>query len=138
MTARRAKTAAGYSLIELVMFIVILGILGAALFSAFGIALQGSGDSYPNSDAARLAQERMELILAQRRALGFAGFTAASFDPCTATPPSTQAVCAAIPAGYTVSAAFTGNWGGDANYKTIAVIVTGTGQAALAALVGNY
>lgn len=132
------RTQNGYSLIELVIFIVIMGIIGTALFSGFNTALQGSSASDFGAKPMRLAQERMELILAQKRALGFAGFTAATFDPCTSTPPSTQPVCTAIPAGYSVSSALATDWGGDTNYKVITVSITGKGQATLTALVANY
>ena len=135
----RPKLEAGFSLIELVVFIVVVGILGTALFAAFSTALQ-QGASGPDlsTSAAQLAQERMELILAQKRVLGFAGFTAATFDPCTSSPPSTQAVCTAPPAGYTVSATLADNWNGDTNYKVINVSVSGKSQESLIALVANY
>ena len=129
----------GFSLIEVVVFITVLGILGAALFTAFSTALrQQASASDISTSATQLAQERMELILAQRRAQGFAAFTSTTFDPCTASVPSTQAVCTVIPAGYTVGATFTDNWGGDTNYKVIDVAVTGPSQASLTALVANY
>ena len=135
----RLKPETGFSLIELVVFIVVVGILGAALFAGFSTALQqGASGTDLSTNATQLAQERMELILAQKRVLGFAGFTAATFDPCTSSPPSTQAVCTAPPAGYTVSAALTDNWGGDTNYKMINVSVTGKSQESLIALVANY
>lgn len=129
---------AGYSLIELVVFIVVLGILGVALFTGLSTALMTSAVSPAGIDATQLAQQRMELILAQKRRLGFAGFVSASFDPCTSAPPSTQPVCTSIPAGYTVSSTLSTNWGGNTNYKVITVTVTGKEQAALVALVANY
>ncbi len=136
--AREISPQSGYSLIELVIFIVIMGIIGTALFSGFNAALLGSSTPELGAEPMQLAQQRMELILAQKRALGFAGFTATTFDPCTSTPPSTQPVCTAIPAGYTVNATPPVDWGGDPNYKTITVSVTGPGQATLTALVANY
>ena len=133
-----AAAMAGYSLIELIVFIVVLGILGAALFTGFSTALMTSASSQPGLDATQLAQQRMELILAQKRRLGFAGFVSTTFDPCTSAPPSTQPVCISIPAGYTVSSTLTANWNGNANYKVITVTVTGKDQASLVALVANY
>ncbi len=136
--AQKTISQCGYSLIELVIFIVIMGIIATALFSGFNTALLGSSAPELGANPMQLAQERMELILAQKRVQGFAGLTAATFDPCTSTPPSTQAVCTAIPAGYSVSGALAANWGGDSNYKVITVSVTGPGQATLTALVANY
>ena len=136
---RHAGPQTGFSLIEVLAFIVIAGILGAALFTAFTTAtrLQASASDI-GAAAVQLAQERMELILGQRRTLGFAAFTATTFDPCTAAVPSTQPVCTVIPAGYTVGATLADNWGGDTNYKVITVAVTGPSMATLTALVANY
>lgn len=131
-------SAKGYSLVELVIFIVIMGIIGAALFTGFSAALSGTSASTGNADPMQLAQQRMELVLAQKRALGFTGFTAATFDPCTSAPPSTLPVCTGIPAGYSVNTALANNWGGDINYKVITVSVTGPTRATLTALVANY
>ena len=129
----------GFSLIELVVFITVVGILAAAISTAFSTALRQQGTtSDTGTSAVQLAQERMELILAQRRAQGFAAFTATTFDPCTAAVPSTQPVCTVIPAGYTVGATLTDNWSGDTNYKVVDVTVTGPTQASLTALVANY
>ena len=136
MTCHHVKSATGYSLIELVIFIMVMAILGTALFAGFNVALNATASSDVN--AHRIAQERMELILAQKRVLGFSGFTAATFDPCTSTPVSTQAVCSAIPAGYIVSATLAPNWNGNVNYKVITLTVTGKSQASLVALVADY
>ena len=132
------RRQSGYNLVELVIFIVIMGIIGTALFSGFNSALLGSSASELGADPMQLAQERMELILGQKRRLGFAAFDNNTFDPCTSTPASTQAVCTTIPAGYAVSAVLTPDWGGDTDYKVITVSVTGPGQATLTALVANY
>jgi len=133
-----ANSQAGYSLIEVLIFIVIMGIVGSALFSGFTTALLGSTTSDSGAVPMQLAEERMELILAQKAVLGFAAFTASSFDPCTATPASNQPVCTTIPTGYSVNSTLATNWGGDNNYKVITVSVTGSGQATLTALVANY
>src|SRR5256885_15497727 len=92
-------------------------------------------------------------ILAQRSLpAGFAGFTAATFDPC-APPGGAQEACLA-PATYAVVAPcfYTGAGtcgfgaantckGGDVNYKCVRVRVTGpegTTVAELDAMVANY
>ena len=132
------KRQLGYSLIELVIFIVIVSILAAGLITAFGGALAGAPQATRIDIATQLAQERMELILAQRDALGFAAFTATTFDPCTSTPASTQPACTSVPTGYTVSASLATNWLGDTNYKVVTVTVGGFAGMTLSALVGNY
>ena len=136
---REPSSQTGFSLIELVVFITVIGILAAAISTAFSTALRQQGNtSDVATSAVQLAQERMELILAQRRAQGFEAFTTTTFDPCTWAVPSTQPVCTVIPAGYTVGATFTDNWSGDTNYKVVDVTVTGPTQASLTALVANY
>ncbi len=128
----------GFSLIELLIFIMVVGLMGVALFSAFSAALLGAGERERSVRSAQLAQERLELILAQKHAVGFAGFGAANFDPCISAPPATHATCSAIPAGYVVTTNLAGAWGGDANYKVITVTVSGRGNAQLSALVADY
>ena len=123
--------ARGFSLIELVIFIVIVSIMGVALLASFSVTTRSSPDAGQMTQATQLAQERMELILAQRRAAGFA----AVVDPCTfGTPP---AACTP-PAGYTVTAAIAPNWSGDTNYRVITVTVAGTMAATATSLVANY
>ncbi len=123
--------ARGFSLIELVIFIVIVSIMGVALLASFSVTTRSSPDAGQMTQATQLAQERIELILAQRRAAGFAAFV----DPCTfGTPP---AACTS-PAGYTVTAAIAPNWNGDTNYRVVTVTVTGTMAATVTSLVANY
>ncbi len=134
MKRRRDRAAAsrGFSLIEAIVFIVVLGVLLAALVVALGSSLRNSPQAGQLDLAAEIAQQRMELILAQRRAAGFAAFT----DPCVPGPG--PAVCAPPP-GYTVTSSIAAGWGGDpANYKVVTVDVAGTSATTATALVANY
>jgi len=128
----------GATLIELVIFIIIIAIVTTGTMSAFNRLLSGTATTHALDQAAYLARQRLELILPQHQVLGFAGFTAATFDPCTSAPASTQPVCTAIPAGYTVTSTLADNWNGDMAYKVITVTVSGNGDARLQALIGNY
>ncbi|MEW5756898.1 MAG: prepilin-type N-terminal cleavage/methylation domain-containing protein, partial [Pseudomonadota bacterium] len=132
------RVQAGFTLIELVIFIVVISLLSVGLFSVFVNTLKGVDQLDVGTQAMQLAIERMELIMPQRHALGFAGFTGSTFDPCTSTPTSTQAVCTAIPAGYTITTQLATSWLSDTNYKVVTVTVAGKGQATLQALVANY
>ena len=119
----------GFSLIEVIVFIVILGVLAAGLVVSFASPLRNSPEAGRLDLAAELAQQRMELILAQRRATGFAGFT----DPCPG-----PAICTP-PAGYTVTASIVAGYGADpTNYKVVTVSVSGTSTISATALVANY
>jgi prepilin-type N-terminal cleavage/methylation domain-containing protein len=128
----------GYGLIELVIVITIIAILGVGLMSAFSGALLGATEPERITRAAVLAEERMELILGRRNALGFAAFGPANFDPCTATPPSPASACTAVPAGYNVTSGLALNWNGDTGYKVITVTVSGAGNAQLLALTADF
>ncbi len=125
----------GFTLIELVIFIVVVGLVIASVFVPLQTILENSPNPNYQAIVTALAQERMEIILAQRYINGFASLTA---DPCPGL-----GVCVAAPTGYTISPAvitspFTVN--GDAAYKQIVVTVTGPGnsKAVLTSLVGNY
>ena len=126
--AHRSPTCAGFSLVEMVVFIVVFGVLVAGLVAALTTPLSNSPKAGQIDRATEIAQQRMELILAQRRTAGFATFV----DPCPG-----PAVCTA-PAGYSVSASIVGNWVGDINYKVITVVVTGSSATSATALVANY
>ena len=125
----RQRRDDGFSLIEAIVFIVVLGVLLAGLVVAFASPLLRSPAAGSLDLAAELAQQRMELILAQRRATGFAGFT----DPCPG-----PAICTP-PAGYTVTSSIVAGYGADpTNYKVVTVSVSGTSTISAAALVANY
>jgi len=142
----------GISLVEVIIFIVITGLVLAGLVAGMSGAVRTAPVPREMHQGLQLAQGRMELILAQRNRLGFAGFTAATFDPC-APPGGAQEACLA-PTTYTVvapcfytgagtcgfGAANTCN-GGDVNYSCVRVRVTGpegTTVAELDAMVANY
>jgi len=128
---------AGLSLIELIIFIVIIAIVTSGVMAGFNRMLTGSTTARQLNQAAYLAQQRMELILPQRQQQGFLSLTTTDFDPCTASIPSTQAICTA-PTGYTITTTLTSDWLGNTDFKVIDVSVSGTGSAQLQALIGNY
>lgn len=114
------KHFAGFTLVELVIFIVILGIIVSGVFLAFSTALQQSSNVNPQTTANELASARMDIILGQRRMNGFATLV----DPCPAA-----AVCPAM-SGYTTTSTIAAlTIGADSNYKLITVTVTGPQNA---------
>ena len=128
---RASRAPRGFSLIELIIFIVVIAIMAVALMSAFSTTMQNTPTAGLATKATQLAQERMELILAQRRAMGFATFA----DPCAPGPG--PAACTP-PSGYSVAVTIAPSWNGDTNYRVITVSVSGTGAATATALVANY
>ena len=145
----------GVTLIEMIAFIIIVGLLMSGLIGGFSTTMRGTAVPKQVTQALQLAQERMELIRARKDVVGFACFTGTRFDPCTAaplvgscppTPAATHPACnAAMTFGYTVQPPVldeTGAcMGGDANYKCITVTVTDAGgnkAAELQTAVANY
>lgn len=81
----------GFTLIEIVVFIVVLGLLGGVLIP-LTVSLRGSAQPTLTLQALALAQAELEQAVAQRRANGFAGVTAGcvvsvlpGFNPCSRT-----------------------------------------------------
>jgi type II secretory pathway pseudopilin PulG len=144
----------GMTLIEVIAFIIIVGLLVSGLMSGFSATMRGSGFPKQVTQALQIAQERMELIRARKDIVGFACFTGTRFDPCTAAalagscpamPASAHPACnAATTFGFTVTPVLdeTGAClGGDVNYKCITVTVTDAGGTRLSELhsaVANY
>ena len=126
----------GFTLVELIIFILVISILSTALLSVFSTALRGAAQVSSSIQAMQLAAERMELILPQRQVLGFAAFSSPAADPCDAG--SAQLACTGIPAGFTVTSAIAADWAGDTDYKVVTVTVSGTASATLTALVADY
>lgn len=148
----------GVTLVELIAFIIIVGLLVSGVIGGFSTTMRGSGVPRQVTQALQLAQERMELIRARKDFVGFACFTndvngprydpcgtAAAAGSCPATIASTHPACsAATTFGYTAIPALdeTGAcMGGDVNYKCITVTVNDAGGARLSQLqaaVANY
>lgn len=111
MTRRRQTFSSRYAvrgatLIELIAFIVIAGIVATAMVQAFSGTMRGLHLGKEITQGVQLAQQRMDVILGQRKRLGYAGFTLATYDPCLlAIPPFPASQACAASAGYTVTSA---------------------------------
>jgi prepilin-type N-terminal cleavage/methylation domain-containing protein len=134
----KARRARGFTLIEMVIFMVIAGIAGVALLQMFSRTMPGSPAPAQLTQATQLAQERMELILGRRDAVGYGALN----DPCVGgTPP---AICTNV-FGYTVtvngvSSAVAWNGNPTTDFKLISVTVSLNGRtlAQSDAVVANY
>lgn len=143
----------GASLVELIAFIVIVSIAVIGVMISFSAALRGGPTSREMTIATQLAQERMELILAQKRVLGFVCFTVPRFDPCQAaaaaglcpaTAASAQPQCTP-PAGYSLmltppALTMWAGGGGNPDMQVVTVTVRGPDgiQFTLDSLVTDY
>lgn len=79
---RRRRDALGVTLIELIAFIVIIGVVAVAMVQAFSGTMRGSHFGKELNQGTQLAQQRMEVILGQRKTLGYTLFTTGDYDPC--------------------------------------------------------
>jgi prepilin-type N-terminal cleavage/methylation domain-containing protein len=140
MTAKTfgATRARGFTLIEMVVFIVIVGVAAVALLRTFAQTMPRSPAPAQLTQATQLAQERMELILGR---LGVVGYGALN-DPCVGgTPP---AICTNT-FGYTVAVsgispvvAWNGNPTTDFKLITVQVSLNGVQLAQSDAVVADY
>ncbi len=118
------KNQQGISLIELVMFIVLIGIIVTGSFSAFDLILTDSSQPGRILAAGQLAKARMNLILQQRLVNGFTNIT----DPCVSGSPAACSGLAAFASahGFVVSSSIPAAVGG---VRTATVTVSGAGSA---------
>ena len=149
MIAARASAAGaaqrGVTLIELIVFIVIMGISVTALLSMYRAVLPHGTTPAQITLAAQLAQERLELLLGQRELSGYS--TAVLTDPCVGgTPP---AICSnqytpsglysIVVTGVNPAVPFSGL--STNSYRMLGVRVLGPDGnqlANLSAVIGNY
>ncbi|MDX2165304.1 MAG: prepilin-type N-terminal cleavage/methylation domain-containing protein [Gammaproteobacteria bacterium] len=112
------KISAGFTLIELILFIVIIGIAAIAVLLSFQTLLTKSPNTNRQTTAIILAQSRMDVIMGQYYQNGFASFS----DICSGGSPA--AVCQ-TQTGYTITSSIINNGAS----KTITVTVSGLGDA---------
>jgi len=139
----RVASAKGFTLIELIVFIVIMGIAAFALARSFVSVVPRSPTPTQLAQATQLAQERVELILGQRDS-PTAGYSAPELDPCKRAGP--PAICTST-FGYDVSSAGTAAgsevpWNDNpiTNYKlvTVTVQLNGVTLARQEVVLANY
>jgi len=135
-TFRRRLRA--FTLVELIVLIVIMGIAAYALLSMFRETLPRSPTPSQLTQAAHCAQERMELILGRRLALGTLGFGSTALDPSGAATCSANAALNVTVTGANALASWSVD-GDTTRYRLITVTVDGTTRLAeLNALLANY
>lgn len=104
----------GFTLIELIIFIVIIGILATGIFATFNQVLVNAQNPEIVVKATQLAQGRMNLILGQFKNAGFN-----TSDPCGGGGPTS--VCS-LPSGFSAQSSITNI---STDEKNILVTVTG-------------
>lgn len=123
------KNQQGFTLIELVVFIVITSILASGILLSFVTIMNKTPAVLQNTIADQTAKRCAEWFLGQRRMNGYSSM------PCNSSVPS---FCTA-PSGYTLTSNCSPTTiSGDSNYESITITVSGTGNASLTLLIANY
>lgn len=123
----------GFSLIELITFIIIIGIVSSSLLLGLNQAAFNSDIPRNIPEASFLANARMQIILMNRAINGYSSLN----DPCTSTPG--LAICTPL-SNYATTNNFsvaTPTISGS-NPKSITINVTGAGNATINASIYNY
>lgn len=123
------SAAIGFTLIEVLVFIIVTGLLMSTLFVGGTYALRSSPEVHEQWVALQVARGCMEWFVQQRRLNGYSQFTCSS-APSTSSCPA--------PSGYTITASVTcPTWNGD-SYKQITVSVGGVSTASVSTQFGDY
>ncbi len=129
----KRRTHNGFTMIELIVFILVIGIIASGLFVGMNQSLSYGNEPRTITKASFLANARMQVILMNRTFNGYASLS----DPCTTTP--ALAICTPLSSyastnGFSVA---TPSISG-ANPKTITITVTGSGNATISSRIYDY
>lgn len=128
------KKSNGFTLIELVTFIIITGILASTILLTFINSLYKVPVVLQNTIATQIVKQCAEWYLGQRRLNGYSILSGANCISSLTIP----SFCS-IPSGYTLTGTCSQTTiSGDNQYETITLTVSGTGSAKLTLLLGNY
>lgn len=120
----------GFTLIEILLLIIVLGLLGSTMVLTLRNTMQQTPKVFNNLIALQTAKQCMEWFTGQRQLNGFTSITC----PSTTVP----SFCSA-PSGYSLSVSITCTTiNSDSNYKTLTVTVSGNGNATLSTLFASY
>jgi len=123
------KSENGFTLIELIIFIIITSLLATTIFIGFRTAFLKQPSVDNNLKALQVAQKCMEWFIGQRHMKLFSSITC----PSTTTP----SYCTT--AGFTISTNITClTINSDTDYKGITITVSGTGNASLTTFIADY
>jgi len=126
------KKKLGFTLIELVIFVVVMGIIASMISIFYGTLFRGSANINQQIDASQTATQCMEWYLGQRF---ISGFNSSSLSNGTSIP----GFCT-VPTGYNIATTVSSItlYADPINYKIITVTVTGQGNAKLSTIIANY
>ncbi|CAL7964104.1 conserved hypothetical protein [Gammaproteobacteria bacterium] len=128
---KSTKHKRGFTLIEVIVFIVVMGIISVTIFASLNTLLRGSTVSQQQTVAVQAATQCMEWYVGQRI---LHGFNAATLPIGSATPN----ICKDLPVGYdfiiSTDVKYELSNSYDPNYKTIYVYVSDKSGKSLSSL----
>ena len=114
------KKQRGFTLVEIVTFIVVTGILASAVLTSLVYALKNTPTLHDNMVATRTAEQCMEWFIGQRRLNGYSSVSTGTSVPSFCTAPTGYNAPTVDVSALTIS--------GDSNFKSITLQVTGKGD----------
>jgi type II secretory pathway pseudopilin PulG len=78
----------GFTLIEVIVFIIVMGIIGATIFASMNTVLRGSVTSHHQTAALQTAVQCMEWFVGQRYLKGFDAIPVGNITPSLCISPS--------------------------------------------------
>ncbi len=134
------KKPHGFTLIELVVFMVVLGIIANLVFICYSSLFRGSPTSINQTTATELAAACLEWYIGQRHVNGF---SSTSLNPGVNNIPAFCNTCLATASpGYSLSTNVSATLYGvsNPNYKTVTVTVDGPNKAkaTLSTIIAQY
>ena len=123
----------GFTLVELIVFIVVMGFILATVLLPLSTMLQHSNQQQNATVGVELAQGRMDVLVADKINDGFAAIPIGA-NPCTSP------VCTTLPLppGVTITTNVTSGYEGSTNYKVATVTVNGDAANEITLLLANY
>lgn len=122
----------GFTLIELVVFIVVLGIISGAILLALKTVMKYSGTVHNDVTAAETAAQCLESYFGKRSTDGYAAIPNGTF-----TGGNLPLICS-VPTGYTATVTVSTPDGFDSDYKQISVAISGLATLSMSLLIANY
>ncbi len=122
----------GFSLLEIIIFIAVLGVAGIGLLIPFGTILTETHKVDEQTRAIALAQYGMARAQGDKRLKGFSSLTNTA-GSVSCPPPSGCTF-----GNNTLVVTVTSGWLGNPNYKVITSTVSGGGSATITSVVADY
>lgn len=126
---KKSPHARGFTLIEVTVFIVILGIAAAGILLSFQTALHATPEDLRATMALDLTQGRLNIITGQHSIVGFNDFN----DICTTSP--SLALCQ-LPSGYRINTSIVPS--GSIKTITVTTQYNGVTEAKLSTIVAEF